>query len=92
MKLNTKNMTEQEIKEKAYPFIKESGLDELDTDAFVQGALWMQNKCITPAKPTAKLCNCNYPTCNLSIQWESNCNECKVPINYVGICEVCYQG
>ena len=36
-------MTEKEIKEKARPFIEEFGLDELDTDAFVQGALWAQS-------------------------------------------------
>ena len=37
-------MTEKEIKEKAAAFIEEFGLDELDTDAFVQGALWAQSK------------------------------------------------
>ena len=36
-------MTEKEIKEKAAAFIEEFGLDELDTDAFVQGALWAQS-------------------------------------------------
>ena len=36
-------MTEKEIEEKASAFIEEFGLDELEIDAFVQGALWAQS-------------------------------------------------
>lgn len=28
----------------------------------------------------------------LVIEWGSCCNHCKIPINYTGICEVCYRG
>ena len=29
---------------------------------------------------------------SLKIEWQSTCNACKVPINYVGICDMCHQG
>ena len=37
-------LSTEEIKQKAQSFIKEFGLDELETKAFVEGALWMQSQ------------------------------------------------